>query len=50
MYAQLSDSYRMEGRSLYQKHGSAFVHVAVVPARIRGLAPAVAWFERSADE
>jgi len=45
MYAQLSEQYRKIGQSLYQLRGDAFIHVAVVPVRIKGLAKAVAWYE-----
>lgn len=45
MYIELGDKYRMQGRSLYLKSGDAFIHCAVVPARIRWLGAAIKWFE-----
>lgn len=44
MYIQLSDEYRMIGRSLYQRRGDCYIHVATVPLHIRGLHQAVAWY------
>lgn len=46
MYAQLSEQYRMIGRSLYEKRGNSFFHCAVVPVRIKSLAKAVEWYEQ----
>lgn len=45
MYAQLSERYRKIGRLLYERQGGAFVHVAIVPPHIKGLAKAVRWYE-----
>lgn len=46
MYQQVKGDYRMIGRSLYRKQGGAFVHVAIVPPRVKGIDAAVAWYER----
>lgn len=45
MYSQLSEKYRMTGRSLYRRQGNAFIHVAIVPPGIKGLTRAVKWYE-----
>lgn len=47
MYAQLSENYRLIGRSLYKKVGDSFIHCAVVPTHIKGLEKAVHWFENA---
>lgn len=44
MYAQLSEQYRKIGNNLYRREGDAFIRVATVPSRYKGLAQAVRWF------
>lgn len=47
MYAQISENYRLVGRSLYKKSGDSFVHCAVVPSHIKGLKKAADWYENA---
>lgn len=50
---QMTNRYRLAGRSLFRKsadHGGAFIHCAIVPVWVRGIAQAVRWFEASEEK
>lgn len=51
MYTQCSEKYRLEGNKLFKidASGLQFIFCATVPARIKGLKAAIAWYEADHD-